>query len=148
MWTPSVTPTINPNSPRILELLNEEFLSDDLETTLNARYEAVDVWFSNFSSGLPPMFHLKIRCECPINGHCCVPEYMFVLTIRAIKNRADELIPQVPYDVIQLNVECYHGLELLDMFFVSWSDVNAYIENSIDGHMLGMRVMSTPFTTP
>jgi hypothetical protein len=146
VWTPTPIPTVDPNEPRILEWVNAGLPSDGLETTLDARYMAVDTYFPYIPNSSFRAFRLEILCECAINSHCCVPEHMFVLTLQAMKTRGDKIIEQVAGDVIRVDVICFNRSGRIGAFSAGWSDVRDYLVDGIDGRTLAWRV--TPNAAP
>ena len=141
VWTPTITSTPDPNEAKIVEWLNEELSgADPLQKTLEANYQAVDVFFPWVSSGLSTVFRLDIRCECTINMQCCIPERMFILTMGAMKNRHEKIIEQVPNNVSEVRVVCYdHGTQI-GVMFAWWADVKGYLLDQLNGYQLGSRV--------
>jgi len=139
MWTPTITSTPDPNEPNILEWVNAGLPSDQLETTLDAKYQAVDVLFTYLYGSPSPIFRIDIRCECMTGAHCCIPERMFVVTIRAMKERADKIIEQVPGNTSQVKVVCYDHTSQLGVMAASWVDARDYLRDNINGYQLGSR---------
>ena len=146
MWTASVTPTIVPDVSKILGMLNTSFPADDLQTTLDVRYIAVNAWFQSSSDNLSTAFCVEIRCECAVNSHCCTPERLFVITMNAMRDHAKEIIPQMPYNIKRVDVVCNTCEGSTDVMQASWSDVKAYLLEEIEGSIFGYRV--TPVSTP
>ena len=141
MWTPTITFTPDPDEPKIVEWLNEALAeADPLEKTLDASYRAVDVSFPFIAGGPSTVFRVDIRCECAVNTQCCIPERMFVLSMQAMKKRADKIIEQVPGSVSDVRVVCFdHGTQI-GVMFAWWTDVKAYLLDQINGYQLGARV--------
>lgn len=143
MWTPTITSTPDPNEPKIVEWLNEELAAaDPLERTLDANYLARNASFVPASSSSSTIFRVDIRCECAINTQCCIPERMFVVTMGAMKRRAEKIIEQVPSNVSEVRVVCYdHGIQIAVMA-AWWVDVKGYLlDPSIGtGYQLGSSV--------
>jgi hypothetical protein len=146
MWTPTITPTFNPDLSKIKELINAGFEADKLEMTLDARYTVFDIWFPYVSDNSTRVFHLDVRCVCAINSHCCTPERTFVVTVKAMKIHADDIIAQVPEYITRVDVACYNDAGLNGVMGAAWSEVRAYLLENIDGSSLGWRV--TPDPTP
>jgi hypothetical protein len=140
VWTPTISPTPDPNESRIVEWLNEELSNADaLEQTLDARYQVVDVSFPAVN-GLASVIRLDVRCECAMNGQCCMPERMFVVTIGSFKKRADQILEQVPGTVNELKVVCYDHVTQVGVMSASWMDVRSYFLEQLNGYQLGSRV--------
>jgi hypothetical protein len=146
MWTASITPTIVPDISEILALLNASFPGDELQTTLDVKYIAVNAWFQYLPDNVSTAFCLEIHCECTFNSHCCTPERMFVIAINAMKEHADEIIPQMPRNMARVDIVCYDCEGPTDTMQASWTDVRAYLLEEIKGSILGYRVtaVSTP----
>jgi len=71
---------------------------------------------------------------------------MFVVTMAAMKNRADKIIEQVPGTVSEVRVVCFdHGTQI-GIMYAWWTDVKGYLLDQINGYQLGSRV--TRITTP
>jgi hypothetical protein len=140
IWTPTISPTPDPNESKIVEWLNAELSNTDaLEQTLDARYQVVDVSFPTVN-GLATIIRVDIRCECAINGQCCLPERMFVTTIASLKKRAEKIMGQVPGTVSELKVVCYDHVTQVGVISASWADVKGYVADQLNGYQLGSRV--------
>ena len=141
MWTPTVTPTPDPNEAKIVEWLNAELLNaDPLEQTLDARYQVVDVSFPVSPVSLSTVFRVDVRCECATNANCCVPERMFVVIVEAMKKRAEKIIEQVPAGVSEMRVVCFEHTTHVGVISGWWLDVKGYLLDQINGYQLGARV--------
>ena len=142
MWTPTITHTPDPNESKIVEWLNEGLsAADPLEKTLDANYQIQDVWFPIASSNSSyTVFQVDMRCQCAINTQCCIPERMFVVTMYAMKNRADKIIEQVPGNISEVKVVCINNGSRIAVMAASWIDVRGYLVDQINGYQLGSRV--------
>lgn len=141
MWTPTITHTPDPNESKIVEWLNEGLSgADPLEKILDASYQIQDVWFPITSSNSYTIFQVDIRCQCATNTQCCVPERMFVVTMYAMKNRADKIIEQVPGNINEIKVVCINNGSRIAVMAASWTDVKGYLLDQINGYQLGSRV--------
>ena len=141
VWTPTITSTPDPNESKIVEWLNAELAGTDaLEQILDASYQVQDVVFPLASSGASFIFRVDIRCQCAVNTQCCVPERVFVTTLSAMKNRADKIVEQVPANVSELKVVCFHDGVNLAVMAAAWQDVRSYLLQEINGYQLGSRV--------
>lgn len=140
-WTPTTSPTPDPNEAKIVEWLNTELSSaDPLEQTLDAKYQVVDASFPTAPNGLSTVFRVDVRCECVTNTQCCIPERTFVVIIGAMKNRADKIIEQVPGTVNEVKVVCNDHMTQLGVMSAWWSDLKGYLLDQINGYQLGSRV--------
>lgn len=141
MWTPTVTPIPDPNEPKIVEWLNEGLAAaDPLERSLDANYQARDAFFPGAPVSPPFVFQVNIRCDCAFSPQCCVPERVFVVTMLAMKNRADKMVEQVPASVVEVKVVCFQHEMQIAVLAASWADVKAYLLDQLNGFQLGSRV--------
>ena len=141
MWTPTITSTPDPNESKIVEWLNAELsTADPLEQTLDAKYQVVDVSFPIAPGSSSTVFRVDVRCECATYTQCCIPERTFVVTIGAMKKRAEKIMEQVPGGVSEMKVVCYDHLALVGVMSAWWSDIKGYLLDQINGYMLGSRV--------
>jgi hypothetical protein len=83
---------------------------------------------------------VDVRCECAINGQCCIPERTFVVTIASLKKRGEKILEQVPGTVNELKVVCYDHLTQVGVMSASWMDIKGYFLEQINGYQLGSRV--------
>ena len=140
VWTPTISPTPDPNESKIVEWLNAELSNADaLEQTVDAKYQVVDVSFPAVN-GTATTIRVDVRCECARNGQCCIPERTFVVTVASLKKRADKILEQVPGTVSELQVVCYDHLTEVGAISVSWADARGYLLEQINGYQLGSRV--------
>lgn len=142
MWTPTITSTPDPNESKIVEWLNETLLdADPLESTIDAKYQVVDVTFPVTQGSSPPaIFRVDVRCECALlNERCCIPERIFVLTMRAMKNRAEKVMGQVPVSVNEIKVVCFDHTTQIGVMAASWTYVKDYLLDQLNGYQLGAR---------
>jgi hypothetical protein len=141
VWTPTITPTPDPNESKIVEWLNAELLNaDPLEQTLDAKYQVVDASFPITLNGTSTIFRVDVRCECMTNTQCCIPERTFIVIVWAMRNRADKIIEQVPGTVNEMKVVCYDRMTQLGVMSAWWSDLKSYLLDQINGYQLGSRV--------
>ena len=144
MWTPTTTATLHPDTSKILTLLNDGLPKDDLELAIDARYSAVDVWFPYVMNSSSQIFRMDIRCECVYNSQCCTTQHMFVLAMRALKYRAEDIIAQVPGNVMRVDVACFNFTTPIGVLSASWTDVKQYIRGNLDGHILAWHMTPNP----
>ena len=141
VWTPTVTPTPDPNESKIVEWLNEELAgADSLEQILDASYQVQDVVFPHASGGSSIVFRVDIRCQCAVNTQCCVPERIFVATLTAMKNRSDKIVGQIPQNVSELKVVCFNNGMNIAVIAALWQDAKGYLLQEINGYQFGSRV--------
>lgn len=140
VWTPTISPTPDPDESKIVEWLNAELSNADaLEQTVDAKYQAVDVSFPAVN-GLATSIRVDVRCECAMGGPCCNPERTFVVTIASLKKRAEKVLAQVPGTVSELKVVSYDHLTQVGVISAAWVDVKGYFQDQINGYQLGSRV--------
>jgi len=141
-WTPTVTPLPDPNESKIVDWLNEELSSGDagLERMLDADYQVQDVLFPNASNGSFLVFRVDVRCQCPKNTQCCIPERMFVVAVSAMKKRAEKIIKEVPGNVGEVKVVCFNDGLRIGVVAALWPDAKAYLQEQINGYQFGSRV--------
>ena len=139
MWTQTITPTVDPNEPKILEWLNAGMPSDLLETTLDTKYQVVDITFPTVPGSSATVFRIDIRCQCATRTSCCVPERMFVVTMWSMKAQADKIIEQVPGNTSQVKVVCFDHATQIGVMAANWADVKGYLRETINGSQLGAR---------
>ena len=141
VWTPTITNTPDPNESKIVEWLNEELATADaLERTLDAHYLARNASFPFASSSSSTVFLVEIRCECAVNTQCCIPERMFVVTMWAMKKRAEKIIEQVPGSVSEMRMVCFDRGTQIAVMAAWWTDVKSYLLDQNNGYQLGSRV--------
>ena len=141
MWTPTPTSTPDPNESNIVMFINEELSkADPLEQTMDAKYHVVDVSFPLTVNG-STVYRIDVRCECPLNTQCCIPERIFVVTTNAMKSSGDKekIIKQMPGNVSEMKIACYDHTILVGVLAVRWSDVKDYLQEKINGYQLGAR---------
>jgi len=141
VWTPTISPTVDPNEQKIVEWLNAELsAADSLEQTLDARYQAVDVSFPIAANGSTILFRVDVRCECASYTACCMPERTFVVTMWAMKKRQEKILEQMPGNLSELKVVCFDRLNYVGVMSAWWPDVRSYMLDQINGSQLGSRV--------
>jgi hypothetical protein len=147
-FTPTITspPTSSPESSRIVAYLSGVIREteaatplDELEQTIGARYQVLDVTFPLDKDG-NPIFQVKINCECAGNGQCCSYQQTFVKTIRAMYVNQAEIIPLVPDSTQYMNVFCYDHLSQYVVIYVLWDDVKKFFSGQLTGSQLASRV--------
>jgi hypothetical protein len=141
MWTVTVSPTVDPNEANIVEWLNAEFSdADSLERTLDAQYQAVDMFFPTSLNGSTLLFRVDVRCTCTRVTACCTPERIFVATLRAMKNRQEKIMQQMPGNLSEIKVVCFEGWNYIGAMSAGWSDARGYMLGELSGFQLGARV--------
>src|SRR5688572_21701784 len=108
MWTPSITPIPNPDEHMLVEWLNEILSSaDPLEQALDASYQVGDVSFPPIADTMSIRLRVDVRCMCARKMDCCSLERVFVLTMNAMKKRADKVVKEVPANAAEVWIVCF-----------------------------------------
>ena len=147
--TPSATP--EPNTPGIVDILNNAMRgADPLEETIDARFSVIDAHVI-----LDRVTHqattLRIHADCEwIFTDGCTPEQTFVVLMRALRVN-DKVIKKIgddiPSTISTLQVVTFDRMAQRGMLGVSWSDIVEYAVGRINGNQLGSRVVRLT-TTP
>jgi hypothetical protein len=140
MWTPTPTPSLNPNIPTMVNWMNADlFTANPLEWTLDARYQVTDVTFPYKADKSTLVFRVDVHCEC-INGtECCMPERTFVVIVGSMKRNSNTILAQVPGGTNQMLVVCFKKKTPIGAMTASWQDVMAYLLGNLTGYQLGER---------
>lgn len=147
-YTPTIalTPTPGPDGSQIVASLNQ-FLEgteaatplDQLEHTMSARYQVLDVSFPVENDGTIT-FQVNVNCECAANGQCCSHEQTFVETMRAMYPAKDLVIRLVPGNVKYMKVFCSDHSSQVVIMNVLWEDVKSFFYGHLTGYQLASRV--------
>jgi len=142
VWTPTATLPPDPNESKIVDWLNEALSSEDteLERMVDADYQVQDVLFPPASDNSSLVFRVDIRCQCPLNTQCCIPERMFVAAVLAMKARADKVIKEVPGNVSEVKVVCFKDGIRIGVMATQWKDAKAFLGKDLNGYQFGSRV--------
>jgi len=145
LWTPTPTPTFNPNLTNMVNWLNID-LSDKntLERTMDADYQVTNVSVIS-PNGSDLIFRVDVGCICMNKNDCCIPERTFVVIIEAMKKYPDITKSQVPSNISEIMVVCFdHQTEAqIGSISASWQNVRGYLEGSNSGHQLGVQITRT-----
>jgi hypothetical protein len=141
VWTPTITFTPDPDESKIVDWLNQNLSNaDSLEQNLDAKYQVGDVVFQA-PYGVLTIMRVDAHCECATSTQCCSPGRMFIMVIRALKDKKDKVFEQVPPSVNELDVVCYNGRTAAFATMVaSWPDVEDYLNEKINGVQFAYRV--------
>jgi len=150
MWTPTLTASPDPPENKIVEWLNTELLKaeqpeDQLEQTLDARYLVTGVSFPYAPGSSSQIFRVDFRCECSTNTNCCVPERMFVVLIKAMRESKDKLVNNIPLNVGNIKVICYDHTVQNYVIGADWTIVKGYLKGNVTGYELGAQVFRTTY---
>lgn len=149
VWTPTITPAptsmaIGQHFVYLLNLpLSGDFFStrlDQLENTIGASYQVLDVGFPRRADG-SLVFQVNFRCICgEENIPCCRSERMFVILMKRMYVYRNDFIVDMPADVKEMKVVCYDHLASFEEMTANWEDVKYFLNETIDGHQFGSRV--------
>jgi hypothetical protein len=144
MWTPTVTPTPDPNTAQIVGILNSAMIaSDPLRDTLAAKFEVLDVHFP-FDDVAHQILSMQIDVECEwIFTDSCTAEESFASLMHgfvADKKTIEKIRAQVPATVNKLYVTTYNHRVRNGLIIVNWQDVVDFAAGRITGNQLAARI--------
>ena len=140
MWTPTPTPTFNPNIPTMVNWMNADlFAANALEWTIDAKYQVADVRFPYKTENSTFVFRVDVHCECINGAECCIPERTFVAVIGSMKRNANTILTEVPGGISQLLVVSFKKKAPIGAMSASWQDVTEYLLGHLTGYQLGER---------
>lgn len=144
VWTPTVTPTIEPDSPKIVNILNGGMIaSDPLEETVAAKFDVLDVRFpvDQVSQQILVM-QIDVECEW-IFTDSCTSEESFVNLMHGFvagDKVIEKIRAQVPATVKNVYITTFNHMVRNGIIVVSWQDVVAFATGRINGNQLGSRI--------
>lgn len=145
MWTPTPSPTAEPNTRTILDALNGAIVNaDPLRDTVEAKFDVLDVRLP-VDAGTHQIIILEIDVECEwILSNNCTPEDSFVNLMHGFS--ADEKVikrisAQVPRTVNTLVVNTFDHRAMNGTVVVNWRDVVDFATGKINGNQLGSRIV-------
>ena len=148
VWTPvPPTPTFTPepNTGKIVELLNNSMLgADPLAETIDAKFSVIDAQVVlDQSAGQAAILRIHVDCEWVFNDSC-TPEQSFVMLIHAFTANdkvIEKICAQTPPTVHTLQLVAFNRMIQTGMIVVPWSDVMDYAYGKINGNQLGSRIV-------
>jgi hypothetical protein len=148
MWTPvppSLTPTPEPNTSKIVEILNNIMVgTDPLLETVDAKFSVVDAQILlNESTKEATTIRISVDCEW-IYSDSCTPEATFVKLIRAFsvnEKIIQHISDQVPATVHTLEVLTLDRMNASGLIAITWIDLVDYSYGRINGNQLGSRII-------
>ncbi len=146
VWTLTASPTPETDEATIIDWLNAEFSGvDSLERTIDAQFKAVDMKFvpQQDLNNTIQIFRVDVQCECPRGASCCTPERIFVITMQAMKQRQEKILPQMPPNISEMRVVCFQSWNYIGVRSAWWSDARGYMLGELSGYQLGARVFSS-----
>lgn len=143
MWTPTPTPSFNPNIPTMVTWLNGDLLTaNSLGWILDAEYVVTNVSLSNMKNSQALEFRVDVLCKCVNGTECCITERTFVLLIGSLKRNGTTIMTQVPGGVSRMLVVCSDHKKHIQIgaMSASWQDVTEYLLGHLTDQQFGVRV--------
>lgn len=149
-WTPTpITPsaTPQPNTTRIVEILNEAMIgSDPLTETVVAKYSVIDAQVL-MDAGTQQAITLRIHVDCEwVFSDACTPESTFVVLMNTIsinEKVIERISNQIPTTIAKLEMLAFDQMIPTSILAVTWSDILAFAFGEINGNQLGSRIIRT-----
>jgi hypothetical protein len=147
-WTPTpITPsaTPEPNTARIVEILNEIIIgSDPLSETVVAKYSVIDAQvILDVTTQQASVLKIHVDCDWVYSDNC-TPESTFVILMYAFSEN-DKVIEriqnQIPASVQTLELVAFERMTQTASIFILWKDVWDFALGKINGNQLGSRMM-------
>ena len=147
-WTPTpVTPsaTPEPNTARIVEILNEVIIgSDPLSETVVAKYSVIDAKvILDVTTQQASTLRIHVDCDWVYSDNC-TPESTFVILMHAFSEH-DKVIEriqnQIPASIQTLELVAFERMTQTASIFILWKDVWDFALGKINGNQLGSRMM-------
>jgi hypothetical protein len=148
MWTPvpaSLTPTPEPNTSKIVEILNSVMVgTDPLLETVDAKFSVIDVQVAlNDTTQVATTLRIYVNCDW-VYSDSCTPEATFVKLIRTFSVN-DKVIghiaKQVPATVRTVEVLTFDHMNASGSIAITWNDLVDYSYGKINGNQLGSRII-------
>jgi hypothetical protein len=148
MWTPvppSVTPTPEPNTSKIVEILNNIMVgTDPLLETVDAKFSVIDTQvLLNETTQEATILRISVDCGW-VYSDSCTPEATFVKLIRAFsvnEKVIQNIGNQVPATVHTVEVLAYDRMKPTGLIAITWNDLVDYSYGKINGNQLGSRII-------
>lgn len=148
VWTPvppSLTPTPEPNTSKIVEILNSIMVgSDPLLETVDAKFSVVDAQvLLNQATQEATTVRILVDCEW-IFSDSCTPETTFVRLMRvfAASDKVIERIAnQIPPTVHTVEMLALDHMKATGIITITWADLVDYSYGKINGNQLGSRII-------
>lgn len=147
-WTPTPvtpSPTAEPNTGRIVDILNEVIVgSDPLTETIVAKYRVLDALvLMDVTTQLASTLRIHVDCDW-VYSDACTPESTFVILMSAFSEN-DKIIEriqnQIPASVQTLELVAFERMNSTANIFILWKDVWDFAQGKINGNQLGSRMM-------
>lgn len=148
VWTPvppSLTPTPEPNTSKIVEILNGSMVgTDPLLETVDARFSVIDAQvILNDATQEAAIIRLHVDCEW-IFSNSCTPETTFVKLIQAFtanEKIIGRIADQMPATVHTVEMLAFDHMKATGIIAITWSDLVDYAYGKINGNQLGSRII-------
>lgn len=148
MWTPvppTLTPTPQPNTAKIVEVLNGALVgTDPLMETLDARFMVIDAQvLLNASTKEATVLSIRVDCEW-VFSDSCTPESTFVKLIKAISSNEkmiERIANQIPTTVHSFEMLAFDRMRPNGVITIAWKDVIDFSNGKINGNQLGSRII-------
>jgi hypothetical protein len=148
MWTPvppSVTPTPEPNTAKIVEILNNIMVgTDPLLETIDAKFSVIDTQILlNEITQEAVILRISVDCEW-VYSDSCTPEATFVKLVKAFsvnEKVIQNISGQVPTTVHTVEVLAFDRMKASGMIAITWGDLVDYSYGKINGNQLGSRII-------
>ena len=147
-WTPTPvtpSPTAEPNTGRIVEILNEVIVgADPLSETIVAKYQIIDAQvIMDNTTQLASVLRIHMNCDW-VYSDGCTPESTFVILMVAFSEN-DKIIEriqnQIPASVQTLELIAFERMTPTSNILIAWKDVWDFALGKINGNQLGSRIL-------
>ena len=148
MWTPippTLTPTPEPNTSRIVEILNNAMVgTDPLLETIDAKFIVIDAQIVlNEITQEAAMLRISVDCEW-VYSDSCTAESTFVKLMRAFSGN-DKVIQyiaaQTPSTIHSFEMLAFDRMKPAGVITINWNDLIDYSFGKINGNQLGSRII-------
>lgn len=148
VWTPTPitpSPTPEPNTAKVVELLNDAMVgADPLMETIAAKYSVIDAQVI-VDTTTHQAVSLQVYVDCQwIYTDGCTPENTFVILVRAfsVNNKImGKIQEQIPPTIQTLEVLTFEQMTKTSLIHIAWKDICDYTEGRINGNQLGSRMV-------
>jgi hypothetical protein len=147
MWTPvppTLTPTPEPNTSKIVEILNNVMVgTDPLVETIDAKFVVIDAQIVlNEITQEATTLRISVDCEW-VYSDSCTAESTFVKLMRAFGN--DKVIKhiaaQTPSTIHSFEMLAFDRMKPAGVITINWNDLIDYSFGKINGNQLGSRII-------
>lgn len=147
VWTPTpITPTATsqPNTTKIVEILNEAMIgADPLTETIVAKYSVIDTQvIMDATSQQATILRIYVDCEW-VFSDACTPESTLVVLMKALSKVIERVTNQIPTTITTLEMQAFDQMITTSAIAIGWSDVLAFAFGEINGNQLGSRILRT-----